>query len=272
MPETPRPPAVVACGVAALAARRATPAEIPPLRKKPGAFGEAPIAANLLRHADEQTVVGLAALLDAVASGGHRPGDFDGWGVLAAPRFLGRAAFEAAFPQFLAEGAWGVSPHLIPAHSLHSPSGTFSQAIKAHGPNLGIGGTPGGASEAMLAAATWLEAGIVPGVWLVLSGRVGCRRGAVAVETPGAYEALALALVPAAIESDRPRLLVAPDSLQLDRSTGTEADRAILADWLGLSPASLPASWRVDPGHDSRPIPHGSPETTPAAFVRGRRS
>jgi len=279
LPPTPFPPgprvAAVACDVAALAVHRASAAEIAPLRKAPGCFGGSPVAANLLRHSDEQTVVGLAALLRAAGLGGFEPGDFAGWAVLAAPRFLGRAAFEVAFPQYMAEGAWGVSPHLIPAHSLHSPSGTFSQAIKAHGPNLGVGGTPGGNREAMLAAATWLEAGIVPGVWVVVSDRVDCRRGMVAVESPGDYEAAALALVPSRVGGGRPRLLVTPDALRLDPSAGPESDRATVAGWLDAteSPAPEPGpSWRVDPGHREPGLsPHLRPEFAPVNAERARR-
>jgi len=276
-PSPGRRAAVVACDVAAMAVHRATATEITPLRKSPGAFGGSPLAANLLRHSDEQTVVGLVALLGAVSLGGFEPGDFADWAVLAAPRFLGRAAFEVAFPQFVAEGAWGVSPHLIPAHSLHSPSGTFSQAIKAHGPNLGIGGTPGGNREAMLAAATLLEAGIVPGVWVVVSGRVDCRRGTVAVETPGGYEAAAMALIPSTPGRDRPRLLVSPDALRLDPSSGPEADRAAVAEWLDatVAPSADPGpSWRVDDGHETGLSPHFLPAAVPAGrslAERGRR-
>ena len=255
----------------AYAVHRATAAEIPALRKAPGSLGDSAIAPSLLRHADEQTVVGLAAILRAVARGGLEPGDFAAWAVLAAPRFLGRAMFEAAFPQFLAEGAWGVSPHLVPAHSLHSPSGAFSQALKAHGPNLGVGGTPGGEREAMLAAATLLDSGSVAGIWVVVSGRSGGRDGAVAIETPGDYEALALALVPAKADHGGPRLLVSPDALQLDPKAGSEADRATIAGWLGADPGG---SRRVDGGHaagSTIPAPHFRPAPARAGIARGDR-
>src|SRR4051794_34136247 len=97
LPPTPKVPVVrpahVACDVKALAVHRASAPEIPALRKAPGIFGEHAVAANLLRHSDEQTVVGLVALLRAASLGGFAPGDFADWAVLAAPRFLGRAAF-----------------------------------------------------------------------------------------------------------------------------------------------------------------------------------
>ena len=93
---------------------------------------------------------------------------FRDWGVVAAPRFLGQPAMAAALKRFQAEGAWGVSPHLIPHRSLHSISGTVSQALKIHGPNFGVGGGPGGPADALLAAAAMLEGQHLPGVWLVL--------------------------------------------------------------------------------------------------------
>jgi hypothetical protein len=160
---------VVSCDVVAWASVRASAADLPGLRKAPGTLGDQPMANGLLRHVDEQTVVAVAAVLQAVRDSGLEPSSFDRWSVLAAPRFLGRAKFEASFPEYRDEGAWSVSPHLIPGHSLHSPSGTISQALHAHGANLGIGGTHGGEREAFLVAATWLEAGWSEGVWIILT-------------------------------------------------------------------------------------------------------
>ena len=90
--------------------------------------------------------------------------------MVAASRYLGRASLAAALRSFAAEGVWGTSPHLIPHFALHSPSGTISLALGLHGPNLGVGGGLHAAAEGFLAALTWLTAGVVPGVWLVLSG------------------------------------------------------------------------------------------------------
>jgi hypothetical protein len=232
------------CAVVAQGKYRATADEIPTLRKAPDPSGVFPVHPSLLRHADEQTVVGLAAVFLAIREGGLDPLGFGDWAVLAAPRFLGRATFERTFPTFLEESAWGVSPHLIPAHSLHSPSGTISQALQAHGPNLGVGGTPGGENEALLFAATLLLSGSVPGVWVILTGR----NGDVSGDSPaGDYDALALALAASEPGFAGPRLRVSPDEV---RAVGVaESSSRDIARWLA------PGTYRLDAGHPSGAIP-----------------
>ena len=90
--------------------------------------------------------------------------------MVAASRYLGRANLAVALRSFMAEGVWGTSPHLIPHFALHSASGTISLALGSHGPNLGVGGGLHAAAEGFLTALTWLSTGVVPGVWLVLTG------------------------------------------------------------------------------------------------------
>ncbi len=235
------------CALMARAAFRAPADAIAGLRKAPDEPGGFSVHPSLLRHADEQTVAGLAAVYRAIRLARLDPDGFADWSVLAAPRYLGRAAFERAFPTFRDEGAWGVSPHLIPAHSLHSPSGTISQALKAHGPNLGIGGTPGGAREALLCAATWLGSGIAPGVWVVLTGRVDQSDG---TADAGDYEALALALAPEGAAADAPILHVSPEGVDL-AAFGDDSSPS-LARWLA------PGTLRLDapPAASTIPRPH----------------
>jgi hypothetical protein len=139
------------------------------LRRHPGPVNGEPLPSALLKHADEQTIAGLSAVNQAIAKAGLQTTCFRDWGVVAAPRFLGRPTMAAALQRFIAEGAWGVSPHLIPHRSLHSISGTVSQALKIHGPNFGVGGGPNGSGEALLAATALLERKQLPGVWVVLT-------------------------------------------------------------------------------------------------------
>jgi len=229
---------------------QASPEAIPSLRKAPDPSGSISVHPSLLRHADEQTVVGLAAVFQAIHESSLDPQGFGGWSILAAPRYFGRAAFERAFPTFQGEGAWGVSPHLIPAHSLHSASGTISQALVAHGPNLGVGGTPGGDLEALLFASTLIEAGSTAGVWVVLTGRETERDG---LTPAGEYQALALALTRMTPGRSTARLQVAPG---LVRGIGlAEAPGLAISRW--LSPETL----RLDAGHSEGaiPRPHSRP-------------
>jgi hypothetical protein len=197
------PARAVACDVIAHAGVRVSHEALGPLRRQPGlVYGDSfPVA--FLKHVDEQTVVGLTAVYQAIHDHGLTPGpagpDFTTWGVVGAPRFLGRATMAAALQRFAAEGAWGVSPHLIPHRSLHSISGTVSQALRIHGPNFGVGGGPGAAAEAVLAAAALLECRHLPGVWLVLTA-MDPEKAPDATGRPASgtlCAALALALVPA---------------------------------------------------------------------------
>jgi hypothetical protein len=246
---------VVSCDVVAWASVRASAADLPGLRKAPGTLGDQPMANGLLRHVDEQTVVAVAAVLQAVRDSGLEPSSFDRWSVLAAPRFLGRAKFEASFPEYRDEGAWSVSPHLIPGHSLHSPSGTISQALHAHGANLGIGGTPGGEREAFLVAATWLEAGWSEGVWIILTSRDPEATGEVAVSEPGDYRALAFALVGSRPELTGPKLRIGPNVLTLE---GDSTFKGELLDWIEPTEQAMvdgDKTWRADPGHGSPTSP-----------------
>jgi hypothetical protein len=192
---------------------RARPSEMPALRRRPGPVPEGwtRTPASLLRYSDEQTVVATASVFAAIAAMASRPDPFEAWGVVAASRYLGRANLAAALRSFKAEGVWGTSPHLIPHFALHSPSGTISLALGLRGPNVGVGGGLHAVADGFLAAMTWLSAGVVPGVWLVLSGwtpeLIPERRGLTNSPAPAVGEAsgdaeiecraLALALRPA---------------------------------------------------------------------------
>ncbi len=186
---------------------RMTPGDVPALRKKPGPIptGWGRVPPSLLRYADEQTIAGTAAVFTAMEVMGAHPERFEGWGVVAASRYLGRANLAVALRSFMAEGVWGTSPHLIPHFALHSASGTISLALGSHGPNLGVGGGRHAASEGFLTALTWLATGVVPGVWLVLSGwspELVPDPGGNAPHS-GECMGLALALVGASIEAGR---------------------------------------------------------------------
>jgi hypothetical protein len=209
------------CAVAAFGTMQAPHDAVPGLRQTLGLPGQAPLPPAFLKHVDEQTVVGLAAVFQAIQRHGRADQDFAEWGVLAAPRLLGRACLAVALQRFAQEGAWGVSPHLIPHRSLHSTSGTISQALGIHGPNFGVGGGPHAAAEVMLTAAALMAGGQVPGLWVVLTG---CEPEAV-LEHPAmasvngprlaetCYGAVALALTDPSPDWEGPRLHVKAGSL-----------------------------------------------------------
>jgi hypothetical protein len=192
------PPRAVACDVAAHAWVRVPLEALPELRRTPGPGCDAPLPIAALQQADEQTVAAISAVYHAVHHFGLNVASFRDWGVLAAPYYMGRPALAAALQRYQVEGAWGASPHLTAHRSLHSPSGTISQIFKIHGPNFGVCGGPGCATELLAAAGAMIDARRVPGAWIVLTAFdpdvAPDRVGALA---PGTHcAALALALTP----------------------------------------------------------------------------
>jgi hypothetical protein len=226
-----------------------SPGDVPALRRRPGAIpdGWGAVAPSLLRYSDEQTIAGTAAVFAAIARAGLARGEFEGWGVVAASRFLGRANLVLALRRFLSEGVWGTSPHLIPHFALHSPAGTISLALGLHGPNVGVGGGLYAAAEGFLAALTWVSTGGVPGVWLVLSGwspeLVPERREHRPPD--GECQALALALVAAGAGGRRPafRAVIGADS----NHAAAPIDLVKLAEWLESRGERSPRMIATDP-------------------------
>jgi hypothetical protein len=228
---------------------RVAPADVPALRRKPGPMpdGWSRVPPSLLRNSDEQTIAGTAAVFAAMDVMRWHPDRFGTWGVVAASRYLGRASLAAALRSFIAEGVWGTSPHLIPHFALHSPSGTISLALGSHGPNLGVGGGLYATADGFLTALTWLAAGVVPGVWMVISGwtpeLVPDPAGKAA--TSGECLALALALVQPDSEAARLgfRAVTARDGVRAH----APLDLAWLAARLGGRDEKSPRTIATDP-------------------------
>jgi hypothetical protein len=158
------------CAVEAYGVVTVPTEEVAALRKAPGPLGGRKVPPSLLKHADHQTVVGLAAVLRAVDDFGWHGRSFEDWGLIAAPRFLGRIIAAAAMDKFKAQGVPGMSPLIIPTLSLHAVAGSLSLAIKSHGFNYGVGGSHGHLAEALLAGLAARDDGGVPGVWVVATG------------------------------------------------------------------------------------------------------
>src|SRR4029079_18950172 len=132
---------------------RAWPEELEQYRKQPTSNAPAAFSPSLLRQSEPQTVAaGWAA---CAASATLQEVSSSGWGVIASPSLMGRAANAASLERFATEGPWGISPHMIPHHSLHAISGAISQIFQTHGPNFGVGNGPSSsAADAWLTAAT----------------------------------------------------------------------------------------------------------------------
>ncbi len=158
------------CAITAWATVRANPQAIAKWRKQPLTIGPEVLSTSSLKHADNQTVTALEAVRVAQEHfAGTRP-DFRHWGVIAGTNFLGRERCARSILAYPTDGAWGVSPHFIPHQSIHAISGTISQALQSHGPNLGVGGGPNAVPDTFLLAASLLIDAAMPGLWLVLVG------------------------------------------------------------------------------------------------------
>jgi hypothetical protein len=144
-------------------------AEVAGLRRTVGVPGGPPLAPSFLKAAEDQTVVALVALARAARVLGQSSEAYREWGVVAAPRSLGRLGAAEAIHKYEQGGAWKVSPLIVPHRSPHSVSGTISLAYRIEGPNFGVGSHAGAVVEGFLATLTLLDEGRLPGVWLVLS-------------------------------------------------------------------------------------------------------
>lgn len=199
------------CSLVAYGLVEATPDELPSLREQPASTGGPSIPPRFLRKADEQTVVGLAAVLRALPDASLASEPLGAWGIVAAPRFPGRSLGAAAFNRFVQTGPATFSPHFIPSHSLHSVASAISVALGFHGPSFGVGGGPEAVAEGLMAALTFLDTGLMPGLWLVLTGwepeLVPSDVGTSASES--VCRGIAFALMPGQAASARLRLTVA---------------------------------------------------------------
>ena len=133
----------VTCPIAGIGTLHADADHLVKLRRQPGSYAGKAFSPAFLKHADDQTVAAVGVVAQTISKLGWDNRSFHDWGVVAAPILFGRFGNEAALRRFMNEGAWGISPHMIPHHSLHAVAGTLSQAWQIHGPNFGISGGPG---------------------------------------------------------------------------------------------------------------------------------
>jgi hypothetical protein len=195
-----------ACGIVGHAACAARLSAIAALRDAAGPPGAPPLPPRFLRHCDEQTVVGIHAVLRAIAALPPSAGPLAGDAVVAASCQAGRVMAAKSLALLATGGAVTVSTHIVPQASLHSAAGAVSVALGMHGPHLGVSGGADALAEGLFAAITLATTSGAPRVWLVVSewdeeptlDAIGaatddpvCRALALAIE-PGAAATLGL--------------------------------------------------------------------------------
>jgi hypothetical protein len=209
----PSPPgAYASCALRAYGVVQATAETLPALRKHPGPADSLAMPANLLNHADDQTVVALAAVLRAIDNFQLEKQDLRNWGVVGSPRFAGRQSFNASLDRFQRQGPLSVSPLVIPFLSLHAVSSLISLALHIHGPAIGVGGGDGEFVQALLMGLALQQHQALPGVWVVATGwnpNPVAECGASAEAKP-VCQAAAFALLPHGAAAHGPRLRLVP--------------------------------------------------------------
>ena len=154
--------------VAGFGTAEATLDEIALLRKNPCQDRPKAMDLQLLKHADEHTVMALMAMLNGLAALSPET-NFEDWGVVAAPRWPGRFGIGNALDKYQTDGPRGVSPMTIPHHCLHSLSGTISLVFEMRGQNFGVGGGSGCIADGLLAGLGFQLEHKPPGTWVVFS-------------------------------------------------------------------------------------------------------
>ena len=149
--------------------------DVASLRRSPGPIPEewGPVHPSLLRHSDEQTIAGLCAVFTAIQMMRSPRDRYDGWGIVAASRFLGRANLAKALAEFRGRGRMGNVAASDPALRFSfgfrddqpGPRPAWPQSRRGWGPARGGRGLSGGTDMVIdgqrtgsLAGTQWLVA------------------------------------------------------------------------------------------------------------------
>jgi hypothetical protein len=157
------------CAVASHALVEAPLSTIAALRDQPPPAGAPSLPSRFLRHCDEQTVVGMRAVLEAIARHPEPRPAFDRYGVIGSSCAAGRISAAQTLAQLKTGGAVVVSPHIVPQCSLHAPASAVSVALGMHGPTIGSSGGPHALSEGLFTAFSLLQNAACAGIWLVVT-------------------------------------------------------------------------------------------------------
>jgi hypothetical protein len=161
--------AAAGCTVASHALVEARLSAIAALRDQPPPAGAPSLPPRFLRHCDEQTVVGMRAVLEAIARHPAPRPAFDRYGVIGSSCAAGRIAAAQTLSQLKTGGSVVVSPHIVPQCSLHAPASAVSVALGMHGPTIGASGGPHALSEGLFTAFSLLQDATCDGIWLVVT-------------------------------------------------------------------------------------------------------
>jgi hypothetical protein len=156
------------CAIVGYGMAQATSDEIAQLRRDPGPGRPKAMEFQVLKHADEHTVLALAAMLNGLTIFPPEM-QFGDWGVVAAPRWPGRFGTANALERYRADGPRGVSPMAIPNLCLHSLSGTVSLVFQIRGPNFGVGGGLACVADGLLAGLNVQLEQRPSGTWVIFS-------------------------------------------------------------------------------------------------------
>ena len=165
------------CSILSHAAIEVRLSEIGALRDAASPAGSPSLPKRFLRYCDEQTVVGMTAVLHAIDRFPEPRPSFASWGVLSASCQAGRIMGGAAVIATRTQGAQGITPHVVPQCSLHSAASAVSVGLSMHGPHFGIGGGVEAFDEGVLSACGLVsgmharpgEPDRSAGVWLVFT-------------------------------------------------------------------------------------------------------
>jgi hypothetical protein len=158
---------VPALGICTWGTARADLPQIAAMRKTPPAWSPEGTPGHFLKHADEQTVVAVAAVDRAIQAQRLQVSELRDWAVVAAPRFIGRLGGTTTLTKFSRGGGPAISPHVIPQHSLHSVSGALSILLATRAQNIGVGGGPESLTDGLFTALTLGASAGKTGIWLV---------------------------------------------------------------------------------------------------------
>ena len=169
IPESP----VASLAVASHATVEAPLSQLAALRDQPVPESAPALPGRFLRHCDEQTVVGVRAVLEAIARyPGPRP-SFERFGVVGSTCGAGRISAAQTLAKLPAGGGVVVSPHVVPQCSLHALASAVSVGLGMKGPNIGTSGGPHAVSEGLIAAISLMGRQDCEGVWLVVTEWAG---------------------------------------------------------------------------------------------------